>query len=322
MFDLWLTKVSRCPRVRELEALGLQHLRRVKGEAKEANETKWLRDAAAWGTKEAHGRRPAAATRRWSTSNVVLLRDGSVMLSALLVPGHAGSRPPTPMALNAHTATREVLLRARASTRASCSTTTSSAAGSRSSSTASFDRSAGRAHRCALAGEARPAARSSSTTSSSRSCAARRAARPAWRGARRQSLMNARRSDSDRPDPAGHARATRRRRGDALASARRLWRAAARRLPRRVRLAATEVLEFLSALYNGEMRPVRQPADETDIGQHAALSPGQLRARRAGAARRRRARLRRAAVSLKDYPDATAPGPDSTRCCACRTRWS
>lgn len=28
----------------------------------------------------------------------------------------------------------------------------------------------------------------------------------------------------------------------------------------------SEVLELLSALYNGEMRPVRRPSEETDIG--------------------------------------------------------
>ncbi|MDA4679027.1 hypothetical protein NY593_20755, partial [Enterobacter asburiae] len=31
--------------------------------------------------------------------------------------------------------------------------------------------------------------------------------------------------------------------------------------------ACSEVLELLSALYNGEMRPVRRPADGTDIGR-------------------------------------------------------
>ncbi len=40
IFDLWITKVSKCPRVNELEALGLQHLR---GLRRLMNVTKWIR---------------------------------------------------------------------------------------------------------------------------------------------------------------------------------------------------------------------------------------------------------------------------------------
>jgi len=72
--------------------------------------------------------------------------------------------------------------------------------------------------------------------------------------------------------------------------------------------ACSEVLELLSALYNGEMRPVRRPADGTDIGQmlpYRRLSFGLDALELRGAdARPSYAAL----VSLKDYPDATAPG--------------
>jgi type IV secretion system protein VirB4 len=69
----------------------------------------------------------------------------------------------------------------------------------------------------------------------------------------------------------------------------------------------SEVLELLSALYNGEMRPVRRPADETDIGQmlpyrriNFGLDAMELR----DAAKAEFAAL----LSLKDYPDSTSPG--------------
>ena len=69
----------------------------------------------------------------------------------------------------------------------------------------------------------------------------------------------------------------------------------------------SEVLELLSALYNGEMRPVRRPADETDIGHmlpYKRISFGQDALELRGAADTGFAAI----VSLKDYPDSTAPG--------------
>ena len=70
----------------------------------------------------------------------------------------------------------------------------------------------------------------------------------------------------------------------------------------------SEVLELLSALYNGEMRPVRRPSDETDIGQmlpYRRVSFGLDALELRGAdAKPSYASL----VSLKDYPDTTAPG--------------
>jgi len=69
----------------------------------------------------------------------------------------------------------------------------------------------------------------------------------------------------------------------------------------------SEVLELLSALYNGEMRPVRRPSEETDVGQMLpyrrvsfGLDAMELRGASGGAFA--------SLVSLKDYPDSTAPG--------------
>ncbi len=69
----------------------------------------------------------------------------------------------------------------------------------------------------------------------------------------------------------------------------------------------SELLELLSALYNGEMRPVRRPAEGTDIGRmlpYKRLSFGldALELRGAGGAKFG------ALVSLRDYPDSTSPG--------------
>jgi type IV secretion system protein VirB4 len=69
----------------------------------------------------------------------------------------------------------------------------------------------------------------------------------------------------------------------------------------------SEVLELLSALYNGEMRPVRRPAEGTDIGQmlpYRRASFGLDAMELSGSANKDFAAL----ISLKDYPDAAAPG--------------
>jgi type IV secretion system protein VirB4 len=69
----------------------------------------------------------------------------------------------------------------------------------------------------------------------------------------------------------------------------------------------SEVLELLSALYNGEMRPVRRPAEGTDIGQmlpYRRASFGLDAMELSGAQGKDFAAL----ISLKDYPDSTAPG--------------
>ncbi|MGB7372992.1 VirB4 family type IV secretion/conjugal transfer ATPase [Pontixanthobacter sp.] len=69
----------------------------------------------------------------------------------------------------------------------------------------------------------------------------------------------------------------------------------------------SEILELLSALYNGEMRPVRQPADDTDIGhmlpyRRVSFGLDALELRGAGTPDFA------AILSLKEYPDATSPG--------------
>ena len=69
----------------------------------------------------------------------------------------------------------------------------------------------------------------------------------------------------------------------------------------------SEVLELLSALYNGEMRPVRRPAEGTDIGHmlpYRRVNFGMDALELRGANGVSFASI----VSLKDYPDSTAPG--------------
>ena len=71
--------------------------------------------------------------------------------------------------------------------------------------------------------------------------------------------------------------------------------------------ACSEVLELLSALYNGEMRPVRRPAEGADIGHmlpYRRISFGADALELRGANGSGFGSM----VSLKDYPDATGPG--------------
>ncbi|HEU4650800.1 MAG TPA: VirB4 family type IV secretion/conjugal transfer ATPase [Croceibacterium sp.] len=68
-----------------------------------------------------------------------------------------------------------------------------------------------------------------------------------------------------------------------------------------------ELLELLSALYNGEMRPVRRPDGDTDIGRmlpyrRASFGLDAMELRGSGGTDFG------AILSLKDYPDATSPG--------------
>ena len=69
----------------------------------------------------------------------------------------------------------------------------------------------------------------------------------------------------------------------------------------------SEVLELLSALYNGEMRPVLRPSRATDIGRHipySRVSFGVDALELAGPTGRHVA----AGLSVKEYPDATRAG--------------
>ncbi len=69
----------------------------------------------------------------------------------------------------------------------------------------------------------------------------------------------------------------------------------------------SEMLELLSALYNGEMRPVRKPADDVDIGhmlpyRRVSFGLDAIEMRGSGSPDFG------AVLGLKDYPEATSPG--------------
>ena len=69
----------------------------------------------------------------------------------------------------------------------------------------------------------------------------------------------------------------------------------------------SEMLELLSALYNGEMRPVRKPADDVDIGhmlpyRRVSFGLDAIETRGSGAPEFA------AMLGMKDYPEATSPG--------------
>ncbi|MBV7266434.1 VirB4 family type IV secretion/conjugal transfer ATPase [Erythrobacter ani] len=69
----------------------------------------------------------------------------------------------------------------------------------------------------------------------------------------------------------------------------------------------SEMLELLSAIYNGEMRPVRRPHEETDIGhmlpyRRASFGLDAMELRGSGEPEFS------AILGLKDYPEATSPG--------------
>ena len=69
----------------------------------------------------------------------------------------------------------------------------------------------------------------------------------------------------------------------------------------------SEMLELLSALYNGEMRPVRKPADDVDIGhmlpyRRVSFGLDAIETRGSGAPEFA------AILGMKDYPEATSPG--------------
>ncbi|MDP4575968.1 VirB4 family type IV secretion/conjugal transfer ATPase [Qipengyuania sp. G39] len=69
----------------------------------------------------------------------------------------------------------------------------------------------------------------------------------------------------------------------------------------------SEILELLSALYNGEMRPVRKPADDVDIGNmlpYRRVSFGLDAMEMRGSGSPDFAAM----LGLKDYPEATSPG--------------
>ncbi|GMM92477.1 VirB4 family type IV secretion/conjugal transfer ATPase [Qipengyuania sp. MTN3-11] len=71
--------------------------------------------------------------------------------------------------------------------------------------------------------------------------------------------------------------------------------------------ANNEILELLSALYNGEMRPVRKPTDDVDIGhmlpyRRVSFGIDAIEQRGSGSPDFS------SVLGLKDYPEATSPG--------------
>lgn len=258
-----------------------------------------LGDLALWAKKEA----PAGARLPYLSfvdENVVLLRDGSLMLS-LLVPGLNFETADTDE-LNAHAATREVLLRSALDARF-----------------VMYHHVIRRRVNVALDGtfedplaahiDARwreRLARGSLYVNDQFITLVRRPARGKAGWAERLGKMMKRRGvERVEADPA-ELRALRAAGSALLAS---LGAYDARLLGDYDGASGTcsEVLELLSALYNGEMRPVRRPPEETDLGLmlpykrlNIGLDALELRGASGGSFA--------ALVSLKDYPDSTAPG--------------
>jgi type IV secretion system protein VirB4 len=251
-----------------------------------------------WGAKEvlAGDRLPYAGL---VDENVVRLRDGSVMLS-LMVPGFAFETADSDE-LNAHVATREVLLRSALDARFVL-----------------YHHVIRRRVEIEMEGQFDDAlaahidARWRSRTSSGALFVndqfvtlVRRPARGKAGWADKLSRMMKSKAESVAVDP-GDVRALRAAASAMVAS---LGAYGARLLGDYEGTAGqcSEVLELLSALYNGEMRPVRRPADETDIGhmlpyRRASFGMDALELR--GATGGGFGSI----VSLKEYPDSTAPG--------------
>lgn len=253
-----------------------------------------------WGAKEvlAGDRLPYAAL---VDENVVLLRDGSVMLS-LMVPGLAFETADTDE-LNAHVATREVLLRSSLDARFVL-----------------YHHVIRRRVEIEMAGQfedplaahidARWRARTGSGALFVNDQFVTLVRRPArgkagWADRLSRLMRNKGAAPVD-ADPAD----VRALRAAASAMQASLGAYGARILGDYEGAAGncSEVLELLSALYNGEMRPVRRPADDTDIGQmlpyrrvNFGLDALELRGANAKGSFG-------SIVSLKDYPDSTAPG--------------
>ena len=260
--------------------------------------TKWT-GAALWAKKEAMAgdRLPY---RRLVDENVVQLRDGSLMAS-LLVPGLSFETADSDE-LNAHTATREVLLRSALDARFVLYHHVIRRRVNLSLDAAFDDPLA--AHidarwRERLAG-------GSLFVNDQFVTLVRRPARGKAGWAERFSRMMKRRGEEAAEADPAELRALKAAAGAMVAS---LGSYGARLLGDYEGQAGTcsEVLELLSALYNGEMRPVRRPADEADLGRmlpYKRLNFGLDALEMRGAGGAGFASL----ISLKDYPDSTAPG--------------
>jgi type IV secretion system protein VirB4 len=264
--------------------------------------TKWL-GAAAWSAKEAHAgdRLPYA---RLVDEHTLLLRDGSLM-SALQVPGLLFETEDT-AALNQHAMTREVMLRSNLDARFVLyhhvirrRVTVELAAQFDDPLAAHIDRR----WRGKLAS-------GSLFVNDQFVTLVRRPARGKAGLAERAGKLLSRRRDQLEADP----RELRSLRAAMQALAASLGDYGAQPLGDYFGpsgMTNNELLELLSALYNGEMRPVRRPDDGTDVGRmlpyrRASFGLDAMELRGAGG-------LGAGAdfasiLSLKDYPDATSPG--------------
>ena len=263
---------------------------------------KWL-GAAAWSAKEAHAgdRLPYA---RLVDEQTVLLRDGSLM-SALQVPGLLFETEDTD-ALNSHAITREVMLRSNLDARFVLyhhvirrRVTVELAAQFDDPLAAHIDRR----WRGKLAS-------GSLFVNDQFVTLVRRPARGKAGLAEKAGKLLSRRRDQLEADP----REVRSLRAAMQALAASLGDYGAQPLGDYLGpsgLTNNELLELLSALYNGEMRPVRRPDDATDIGRmlpyrRASFGLDAMELRGAGGLEAGRDFA--AILSLKDYPDATSPG--------------
>ena len=259
---------------------------------------KWF-GAAAWGAKEAHAgeRLPYA---RLLDEHTLLLRDGSLM-SALQVPGLLFETEDTE-ALNAHAITREVMLRSTLDARFVLyhhvirrRVSVELDARFDDPLAAHIDRR----WREKLAGGALFVNDQFVTL-------VRRPARGKAGLAERVGKMLRRRGEQLDADP----RELRSLRAAMQSLAASLGDYGAQQLGDYVGpsgLANNELLELVSALYNGEMRPVRRPDADTDIGRmlpyrRASFGLDAMELRGSGGSDFA------AMLSLKDYPDATSPG--------------
>ena len=261
--------------------------------------TKWL-GAAAWSARESHAgdRLPYA---RLVDEHTLLLRDGSLM-SALQVPGLLFETEDTD-ALNAHAVTREVMLRSnldarfvmyhhvirrRVSVELEASFTDPLAA--------HIDRR-----------WREKLSRGSLFVNDQFVTLVRRPARgKAGLAEKMGKLLKRRSGETLEADP----RELRALRAASQALAASLREYGAQPLGDYLGpqgMTNNELLELLSALYNGEMRPVRKPDEATDIGRmlpYRRASFGLDAMELRGAERSEFGAM----LSLKDYPDATSPG--------------
>lgn len=260
---------------------------------------KWRLGAASWSAREAHAgdRLPYA---RLVDQNVVLLRDGS-LLGALQVPGLLFETEDTD-ALNAHAQTREVVLRSNLDARFVLYHHVIRRR-------VSVDLEASFEDPLSAHIDARWREKLSSGSlfvNDQFVTLVRRPARGKAGLAEKASKMLRRKQVEDEVDP----KDLRSLRAALQALSASLGDYGAQPLGDYVGPSGStnnEVLELLSALYNGEMRPVRRPDAETDIGRmlpyrRASFGLDAMELRGSGGADFA------SILSLKDYPDATSPG--------------